>query len=89
MHIRCEEKAWKIFQRHQARSIDGHTARAKLALDAISLRSRGIQPETKSKRRLPKVFGVPFDKCVLIVGNAPIARIEDDPAPAAQLIRQR
>ena len=89
VHIRGEEKSRKIFERNQARSVNGHATRAKLTFDPIGLRSRGIQPKPKAVLRLPKVFGVRFDECVLIMGNAPIARVKDDPGSAAQLIRQR
>ena len=56
VHIRSEEKSRKISQWNQARSVNGHATRAKLAFDAIGLRSRGIQPEPKTELRLPKVF---------------------------------
>ena len=52
VHIRSEEKSRKILQRNEARSVNGHATRAKLAFDAIGLCSRGIQPEPKAMLRL-------------------------------------
>ena len=55
VHIDSEEKSRKILQRNQARSVNGHAPRAKLAFDAIGFRSRGIQPEPKAVLRLTEV----------------------------------
>src|SRR5262249_42904038 len=89
MHIRGKKKSRKLFEWNQLRSVEGYATRAKLPFDAIRLRSCSIQPETKRRFRLPKVCGVPFDKSILIVGNAPIAGVKDDPRSTAQLSRQR
>ena len=89
VHIRRKEKPRKVLQWNQARSVNGHAPRAKLAFDPIGLRSRGIQPEPKAALRLTKVLRVRFDECVLVMGDAPIARVKDDPGAAPQLIRQR
>ena len=89
VHIRSKEKSRKILKWNQARSVNGHAPRAKLAFDPIRLRPRGIQPEPKAVPRLMKVFCVRLDESVLIVRNAPIARVKDDPRSAPQLIRQR
>jgi|SRR6516165_2485520 len=89
VHIGCEEKARKMLEWNQARSIKGNAPGAKFTFDPISLRSSGIQPEPKTEFRMLKVFGVCLDECVLIVGNAPVPRVKDDSRSAAQLVRQR
>src|SRR5262249_32961885 len=89
VHVRRDEKSRKMLERNQARSIKGYASRAKFTFDPISLRSRGIQPEPKTELRLPKVFGVCFDECVVIVGNAPVTRVKDDPGSIAQIVWQR
>jgi hypothetical protein len=35
------------------------------------------------------ILRVRFNECFFIMGNPPIARVQDDPGPAAQFIRQR
>src|SRR5262249_36471394 len=67
----------------------GYASRAKFTFDPISLSSRGIQPEPKTELRLLQVFGVCFDECVVVVGNAPVTRVKNDSRTAAQLLRQR
>ena len=89
VHIRRKEKPRKVLEWDQARSVNWHTPRAKLAFDAIGLRSGRIQPEPKAVLRLTKVLRVGIDERVLVMGDAPIARVKDDPSPATQLIRQR
>src|SRR5262249_20406910 len=89
VHIGGDEKSRKKLKRNQARSIKGYASRAKVTFDPISLGSCGIQPKPKTELRLLDVFGVCFDECVVIVGNAPVARVKDDPGFAAQLVWQR
>ena len=90
VHIGREEKSRKVLEWNQARSINGHAPRAKLTFDAIGLRSRGIQPEPEGRASIARKYSrVRFDERVLIMGNAPVARVKDDPGPAPQLIRQR
>src|SRR4029077_5405320 len=86
VHIRRNEKPRKMFKRSQARSIKGNTPRAKFTFDPISLRSRGIQPEPKTELRLLQVFGICLDKCVVVVGNAPVTRVKNDSRSATQLV---
>src|SRR5262249_42287106 len=74
-HTVSEKESRQIIERNQVRSVNGHATRAKLALDAIGLRSCSVQPEPKAIPRLAKILRVSFDERVLIVGDAPIARV--------------
>jgi hypothetical protein len=48
VHIGSKKKSRQIVQRNQARSVNGHATRAKLAFDVIDLRARSIQPEPEA-----------------------------------------
>src|SRR5215469_9433504 len=68
--------------------MDGCATCAQFALYTISLCPRGVEPETKPGRRLPGIGRICLDEGVLVMGDAPISRIEDDPACALKLRRQ-
>ena len=88
VYVRGEKEAREILERNQARSIDWHAACAQFALDPIGLGAGGIQPESKRRFGPGAVFRIGADERVLVVGDAPVARIKDDPGTSPQFARQ-
>src|SRR5215472_16912456 len=88
MDIGRDQQSRKLAERDQARAIDGYATAAKLLFNPIGLRTSRIQPEFQPIWRLLSVARVSLDECCSIMGNAPVARIENYSGAAAQLVRK-
>src|SRR6516225_6675097 len=65
-----------------------HAVGPQRSFNTICLRSHSVKPERKAVIRPSSIFRVGLDKCFIIMGNAPIARIENNATRIFQLIRK-
>src|SRR6516165_4865941 len=65
-----------------------HAVGPQRSFNTVCLRSYSVKPERKAVIRPSSVFRVGLDKCFIIMGNAPIARIENNATRIFQLTRK-
>src|SRR5262249_24099561 len=74
---------------NEPRAVERAPARGKGALDKVSFRTHRVEPKAKRPGRAGDVLRIGLDEGRLIMGNAPVARIEDHAGATGELRRQR